>query len=380
MASGRRAVYPAVVSPFRLRCALVALLLLAGSAASEAKTKYLIEMGWDEPDPSFMRRHLAQMEAAPFDGVVYHVGGDRGGANRGLTGAFTWQAWGRRTFRESELASDIRDLEATRFVRLRRNFLRVNVTPGNVDWFDDYAPILANLRLAAGIARRAGSTGILLDTETNAGAIFSYPKQHGRDRRNFALYAAQARKRGAEVMRALEAGYPGLTVFLTLAGTHADIQRRGDRIAFDRGAYGLLPSFVDGMVEAASSSATIVDGMEAAYQVRRPAEIAPFLTARDHLIAASAQPDKYRRTVSRGIGIWLDFDWRNRGWRDRDPDRNYRSPEALRATLRRALEGADEYVWLYAEQARWWTEKGGRARLPDAYVEAVRAARAGLTP
>jgi hypothetical protein len=384
MASRRQAVYPALVSvfpsPSRKSYALLALLLLLSSGRADAKTKYLIECGWDEPDPAFMRQHIAQMEAAPFDGCVYHVGGDRGGRDRGLTGAFTWQVFGRRTFREAELARDIADLRATPFVRFRHNFLRVNVTPGNVDWFDDYGPILSNLTLAASIARRAGSKGVLLDTETYEGSIFSYPEQKSRRQKSFALYSAQARKRGTAVMRALEAGYPGLTVFLTLAGTHADIQRRGDRIAFDRGNYGLLPAFVDGMVLGASSTARIVDGMEAAYPVRQPSEVDPYFTAQEFVLRESTDPEKYRRVVSRSLGIWLDFDWRHRPWSDTDIGRNYRSPSALRATLRRALELADDYVWLYAETPAWWTKKGGRAKLPEAYVQAVRDARQGLTP
>jgi hypothetical protein len=385
MASRRRAVYPAWVSvfpsPSRKSYSLLALLLLLlASGRADAKTKYLIESGWDEPDPAFMRKHIAQMEAAPFDGCVYHVGGDRGGRDLGNTGAFTWQVFGRRTFREAELARDIADLRATQFVRFRHNFLRVNVTPGNVDWFDDYGPILSNLTLAASIARRAGSTGILLDTETYEGRIFSYPDQKSRGQKRFALYSAQARKRGTEVMRALEAGYPGLTVFLTLAAAHADIQRRGDHIAFERGNYGLLPPFVDGLVLGASSAARIVDGMEAAYPVREASAVDSYFAAQEEADFLFTDPEKYRRVVSRSLGVWLDFDWRHRVWSDTEIRKNYRSPESLRATLRRALEKADDYVWLYAETPKWWTAKGGRAKLPEAYVQAVRDARKGLTP
>jgi len=195
--------------------------------ATPAGAKALIEMGWDEPDPAFLARHLAQVEAQPFDGLVYHVGGDRGGDARGLTGAFTWQAWGNRRWTEAELASDLRTLESLHWTKFRHNFLRVNSTPGNVDWFDDYSTILSNLTLAASIARRAGSRGILIDTETYGASIYAYPKQKGHAKKKYDEYAAQVRRRGAEVMRALEKGYPGLTVFLTLGGSFADVQRRG---------------------------------------------------------------------------------------------------------------------------------------------------------
>jgi hypothetical protein len=57
----------------RARTLSTALLLVAGlllPLPASAGLKRLIEVCWDEPDPAFMRRHLAQMEATPFDGCV----------------------------------------------------------------------------------------------------------------------------------------------------------------------------------------------------------------------------------------------------------------------------------------------------------------------
>jgi len=355
-------------------------LFLALALASPAGAKALIEMGWDEPNPAFLAKNLAQVEAQPFDGLVYHVGGDRGGPNRGLTGAFTWEAWGNRRWSEAELASEIRTLQSLHWTKFHHNFLRVNTTPGNVDWFDDYSTVLANLTLAASIAKRAGSRGIMLDTESYEAAMFAYPKQKGIAKRKYADYAAQVRRRGAEVMRALEKGYPGLTLFLTLGGTHADIQRRGDRIQFDKGGYGLLPAFMEGLVDGASASAKIVDGMEGAYPVRKASEVDNYFASHDLYAASLPNAAKYRKTVSRSLGLWLDFDWRTRGWHTDDPDANYRPPEALRKTLQQAFSKVDEYVWLYGEQPRWWTDSGKRSKLPDAYVQAVRDARKGYAP
>src|SRR5437867_7675011 len=62
----------------------------------------LIESGWDEPDPAFMRRHLAEMERTPFDGCVFHVSYPK---RDGTSGNFTWEAWGRRAFAPAELES-----------------------------------------------------------------------------------------------------------------------------------------------------------------------------------------------------------------------------------------------------------------------------------
>ncbi len=375
MASERPAVYPAGVSPFWSRLALLALLGIVGSAPAQAKTKYLIECGWDEPNPAFMRQHLAQIEASPFDGCVYHVGGDMGG---GQMGAFTWNAWGRKRFPASELTDDLANLKATPFARFRHNFLRFANSPGDLDWFDDYSPVLANLKLAASVARRGGSKGIFLDTENYKGKIFAYPAQRDRKRRSFAAYSAQARRRGGEVMRAMEAGYPGITVFLTLAGTHAAIQERGEPVAPDRGNYGLLPAFVDGMIQAASTSATIVDGMAASFPMRSPKEVEDYVEPHTWVRAKSNDPLKYDRVISRSFSLWMDFDSQKKPWNN--GRQGYHTPENFRDTLRRALELSEDYVWVYTETPRWWSAAGGRQNLPEPWVRAVRDARKGLTP
>src|SRR5262245_29650898 len=188
---------------------LVAAPAVAGSPAPPVKLKKLIEMGWDEPDPSFMRRHLAQLEATPFDGCVYHLLY----TTRGRPAAsFTREAWGKRAFTAADVDTSVRDLIATRFKRFRWNFLRMNVTPADLDWFDDYGAVVSNARLAAGIARRGRSAGVMIDTEPYENELFQYPKQRDASTRSFTAYAAQVRRRGAEVMLALEQGYPGLSV------------------------------------------------------------------------------------------------------------------------------------------------------------------------
>lgn len=348
----------------------------AGSPAP-APAKKLIEFGWDEPDPSFMRRHLAQLEATPFDGCVYHLLY----ANPGRPpGSFTWEAWGRRAFTEAEVDSGLRDLEATRFRRFRWNFLRLNVTPGDLDWFDDYGAVVSNARLAASVARRGHSAGVILDTEPYQNEIFRYASQRDTATRSFEEYAAQAGRRGAEVMRAFEQGYPGLTVFLTYGPVGPYLQSLAG-VSRETGRYGLLTPFVDGMVSAASDSATIVDGNEGSYPERDPRKLDPYIEAMTAgVVSWVSDSTRYRRVVSRSFGFWMDHDWRHRPWDTGDPTKSYRTPDQLRAVVRRALELADEYVWVYSEKARWWTESGRRQDLPEAYVRALWDARKGLAP
>ena len=71
----------------------------------------------------------------------------------------------------------------------------------------------------------------------------------------------------------------------------------------------------------------------------------------------------------------LDNDWRKQGWDVDHLERNYYTPEAFEASVRRALKVSDEYVWIYTEKPKWWSESGKPVDLPEAYIEAVRAAR-----
>ena len=44
--------------------------------------------------------------------------------------------------------------------------------------------------------------------------------------------------------------------------------------------------------------------------------------------------------------------------------------------MRAALTRADEVVWVYTETPRWWAADGGPpAKLPAAYVDALKRAR-----
>ena len=76
-----------------------------------------------------------------------------------------------------------------------------------------------------------------------------------------------------------------------------------------------------------------------------------------------------------GFGIWLDEDWRKFGWDTNDLSKNFYSPVAFEASVRTALETADEYVWIYTETPRWWSAEGTPVKLPAAYDAAVRRVR-----
>jgi hypothetical protein len=265
---------------------------------------------------------------------------------------------------------------ATKFGRFRENFLRVNVTPGDLDWFDDHSAVMANLELAASLAKAGGCPGILLDTEPYRGPLWDFHAQTKDHHYSLESLSAQVRRRGAEAMAALERGYPGLTVFLTFAYSEPLSESIGYRKQVADTRYALLVPFLDGMFGAASDSVVIVDGHEASYPYRDPAQFAAKAdTVRHAVRRLVAQPERYSRLLSVGFGIWLDFNSDHIGWHADHPESNYFTPAGLAVSVQAALDHADRYVWIYSQQPRWWTPEGGRQKLPAAYDSVLRALR-----
>ncbi len=357
-----------------LLCGLLA--FVAPAAAAQPPVKKLIEFGWDEPDTAFMRQHVAEMERTPFDGCVFHVNYAKPGGGQGN---FTWECWSKRAFTEAELKPALDDLKATRFRRFTHNFLRFNTTPADLDWFDDHAAVMENARLAARVAREGRCKGLLFDIEQYNAPLFNYRKQRDAEKKSWEVYAAQVRQRGREVMSAFQAGYPDLTVFLTFGYCLPWHETRGGQRALADCSYGLLAPFLDGLVEAARGKARFVDGHELSYSYKDTTRFAPaYQTMKQGVLPIVRDAERYHQFFSLGFGIWMDEDWRKKGWDEKDSSKNFYPPEAFEASVRRALEVADEYVWIYTETPRWWSAEGKPLKLPEAYDAAVRRARAGL--
>jgi hypothetical protein len=341
-----------------------------------AAARALIEFGWDEPGTAFLRQHRAELEATPFDGCVFHVDARTAG---GKPASLTWHGWGRRSFSADEVKAARADLESLGTTRFRHNFLRFNVTPADLDWFDDHAAIVDNARLAAGLARAGHCRGILIDTEQYEGKLFEYAKQRDAQRRSWDEYAAQACRRGREVMAAFQEGFPDLTVFLTFGHSLLWKQTEQGKKPLAECRYGLLVPFLDGMIEGARGHARIIDGHEMSYGYRDADDfIRAHHAIRHDAAALAADRDAYRRVVSAGFGLWLDYDWRKNGWDAGNLDKNYFTPERFETSLRAAIEQSNEFVWIYTEKPRWWSEKGGAVELPADYIEAVRRVRRAL--
>jgi hypothetical protein len=343
------------------------------AAESKVAQKKLIEFGWDEPDTAFMREHIEEMERSPFDGCVFHAHYTK---PNGGKGDFMWEGWDTRAFKAEELQAALLDLKTTRFRRFTHNFLRFNTTPGKVDWFDDFSAITNNARLAAWLAREGNCKGLLFDIEQYVFPLFTYRKQRDAAHKSWDEYAAQVRKRGREIMNAFQDGYPDVTVFLTFGYCLPWAQSQGGKKPLADSDYGMLAPFLDGMVEVTRGKARLVDGHELSYGYKEPDRFPlAYQTMKEKLLPIVADAEKYRRVFSLGFGLWMDRDWRKTGWETNDFSKNFFTPDSFEVSLRKALETADEYVWIYSETPRWWSAEGKPSKLPQAYDAAVRRGR-----
>ena len=356
------------------RSALVSLLLILcpGFAFGQA-TKHLIEFGWDEPDTAFMLKHVAEMEQAPFDGAVFRLTFDKPDGTRAPFGN---ECWSDREFKADELKKSADELNRTPFRKFTQNFLRFNVLPGNVDWFDDFDAVMTNAFLAGRIARDGKCRGILFDIEQYNKPLWTYRKQKYSATRSWEEYAKQARDRGRLLMGSFQDGFgDNVVVFLTFGFSLPFAETGGDPSKLADVKYGLLHPFIEGMLDVARPGAKIVDGYELSYQYRDPKEFADARQQFDEkLPALVSDPAKYRKSMSLSFGLWMDYDWRKKGWDTTDVAKNYFTPELFENSVRCALKQTDEFVWVYTEKPRWWSESG-RVDLPDAYMRAIERAR-----
>ena len=383
---------PMLVRRFCRIAIMLALLAPAAALAQDRpadvrRPKKLISVGWDLfSDTRWIREHLAEMETRPFNGIVLNAVGRRDdGKEQLLRLTFSREPWKYEWFAGAEA-----DLRACRFQRFTDNFVLVGANPGDVDWFDDegWRTIVEHWRIAARLAKAGGLKGICFDPEPYdpPHEAFTYKAQPGRDRRTFDEYAAKARERGREVMKAVAAEYPNITIFSfflnSICGSatgHAD-----PRPLLAGQGYGLLPAFVDGWLDAAPPTVTMVDGHESSYLYNNDVaflEAANLIRGPCQELVSPENRAKYRAQVQTGFGIYLDAyvnppasQWYVDGKGGPRVDR-------LRANVTAALRAADEYVWIYGEKCRWWptpnkgvTEKSWPEALPGC-EDALRYAR-----
>jgi len=342
---------------------VAALTLAAGTQAfagdePAAPRKKFVELGWDIPSTALLRDRGREMEqTTPFDGVMFRVD-TKDDQGRKLSSEAIWDGrpWNREWLQEA-----LADLKSCRFARFTDNFVRFNATPGNLDWADDagWAALADKAGHCAWLMKEGGGKGLAIDFESYGAHQFRFDAARGRA---FADTAVLARRRGAQFMQAVARQFPEavlLTLWMNSINLRAGASERPDTILASSG-YGLLPAFIDGMLDAAPPAMVLVDGCENGYcldsaeeYLRATHEMRSWNGAAIRLVSPANRP-RYRQQVQAGFGFYLDM------FLNEATNRYYRGPlngsrlARLERNLACARDAADEYVWIYGEQCRWW--------------------------
>jgi hypothetical protein len=261
-----------------------------------------------------------------------------------------------------------------RFQRVTRNYVLATVR--KTDPFDDWTGVIASWTVLARAARDAGLAGILFDNEPYAERLWHWPDEVDYPY-TLPAYQLQYRLRGRELMEALRAVWPDITVTV-LHGPYLSDARTPQAVTNGQGVgdtSDLSGHFFVGLLQGYGGTAKVIDGGEV-YQYRTPQDFAtsyawrkqqlpqlPAPAAGRPLIPPGVQADWPRR-VSIGFGVY------DLAWKPGYP----MNPGVLRSTLANALARADDLVWLFTEGngPHQYLVPGG---VDQAWLDAIAAAR-----
>jgi hypothetical protein len=351
-----------------------ALLICADAqAAFESKDTKILDFSWDTPSAPILGTQVAASQRLPLDGVVtdllqnnptYGYGDPRD--------LFAWKTWSSTSISAASFSTATTALQTGKLGHLNESLLRFNVAGPQTDWFNSTA-LISNASLASTLTSPGALKGILLDTEyypgVAPGTAFDYQAQPQKGSHTFAQYQAQARSVGGQFMQALKSANPNVQVMLTygydVAGTNP--------AALPNEPYGLLPSFIDGMLDQAGPNNFVHDGWEKGYGYTTPAQYDSALRQiRVDDGSISSNPSGFASSYRAGFGFWLDRgpNGQSTVWDSNNIANNQYSPAQFQFAIQEAAKRSDKYVWLHSEIAGWWN-----GNIPQPYVDALKSVR-----
>lgn len=327
-----------------------------------ANPKRMIAHSWDLlwARPADVAHNLAAFEALPLDGVSLAVKtNDTNGAVASFQSIMTDPRWNRDL-----LAHQLPYIKKCGSGSLKHNFLIAYWAPAKrLAWNDDNAweQFAHNMRVLAWLAKAGDAKGLMVDHEDYPETRQFYRLPHEPP---YQQMTQIARKRGAQIMHAMAAEYPEITLLsFWLLSLDSAIINDPDPLAAAAYLNDLWPAFLNGMMDALPPQARLVDGNEHGYLYR--AEHNDFYLAawrlQNKAIALVAPENRttYRNQLLTGFGLYLDA-YIN------PPDSPWHFEELegsrlnrMRYNFEQAINASSEYVWVYGEKLSWinWADK-----------------------
>jgi len=333
--------------------------------------KKLIEYGWDSQTPAFIAEHIRDMEQRPFDGLIFRLAG---GAD--VLDPKPWD--------DSKFAADLAALPKIEWKNFTDNFV-IMLAASDQDWENDqhWTNILKHAQQITHASRLAKCVGICFDAEPYGENPWAYKKGRVTDTRAFEEYEGVVRRRGSQFMRAIQSEIPSPKVLLFYCFSYFQNlclpmgrAERNERLA--RNANGLLPSFIEGMLLAASPGSEIIDGNENAYYYSESAlyfTIYHAVTQRARYMVTPEVWPAYREHYRMGQALYIDQYY---ALRTEPFLGDFLLPEERPRWMEHntywSLYTADRYVWCYSERMDWWNKK----QVPEGCEAAILSARANV--
>ena len=344
-----------------------------------AVPKKLIEYGSGRPSPAYVVEHVREMEEKPFDGVLMQVGG-------------CGQIFRTREFDDKAFATDMEALNKIKWGKFTDNFIMMYAA-SDMDWFsdEDWAPdgwVLRNVGMCARAARAGRCVGVCFDPESYGHREpWTYGEQPHAGKKSFAEFRRIVRKRGAQFVSRLQEEFPDIvmhTFFLSSIFQYVtdepDPAKREELLKGE--AYGLLPAFLNGMLDAAdlateaAPGTIITDGNEYSYYYSRPLHFYQgYHDIRQTTARTLVPPEvrsKYCSQVQCAHAIFGANLCNLRTFRTAS---SCMTPEERAKFVEHnvywALRTSDRYVWFFSMRMNWWTGEN----IPPYLAQAIQSAR-----
>ncbi len=334
---------------------LAAAVVVVWAAGGDAPVsgKKLIEYGGGARTPSVVAERADVLQGRPLDGMVMYL--------PQASNVFS----GERAD-EQVVAAEIEALRGIEWTTFTDNFIILHAT-SKMDWFSDadWEIVTHNLRLCAVAASEGGLRGLCLDPEPYGADPWHYPGQPHAGEKSWDEYQQQVRTRGAQFMDTIEAEMEKpvlMTLFLLsyfrelLTEPDAAEQQR----QLSEHYYGLIPAFVNGLLDAVDPETVITDGNEPSYYYF---DKLGYMQAY-HLMKQSAlslvAPEnqaRYRAQVQASQALYVDhvFNLRMEKFASALLSAEQRA-ELFEHNTYWALRTSDQYAWIYGEGIRWWMD------------------------
>jgi len=308
--------------------------------------KKILGFAPDLVDTSYLKKHIAELEQIPIDGLIVAVHPDWKKIAEGELYLGRIQLASGERYKREDYQQAIADLQQTKFNRFTDNFIDFSLCANNAyDWFDERWSVYAE------------NAGVLaIDVENYGGANvpvpypFSYSLRASRadnSKRSFEEVAAEVRKRGREFMEAVVAVYPDIIIIM-----HPDMW------GSESNQFELLSAFTDGLLEG-GPQARLIDAGGLAYDAMLYENFSQMRQYAEKRGPERSQvPELFKNRMKYAFGLWVDSKPDLYGGWHTEPkefDMNYRSLERLEHSLYNALTVADRYVWLFVIHPQvWW--------------------------